>query len=98
MTFHHIREVEPLLKQFYSVLRPSGILCIADLDEDGGRFHESNDGVFHFGFDRNVLARQLENAGFQNIRVTQATQIEKPVAGGANQCFTVFLMIGTRPS
>jgi ubiquinone/menaquinone biosynthesis C-methylase UbiE len=96
MTFHHIRDVEPLLKQFHSILQPSGILCIADLDEEGGRFHESNDGVFHFGFDRAVLARQLENTGFRNIRVTQAAQIEKPVSGGASQRFTVFLMIGMR--
>ncbi len=96
MTLHHIREVEPLLKQFYQILQPSGVLCIADLDEDGGRFHESNEGVFHFGFDRAVLARQFENAGFRNITATQAAQVEKPVAGGARQVFTIFLMIGTR--
>jgi ubiquinone/menaquinone biosynthesis C-methylase UbiE len=95
LTLHHIREVGPLLKQFHRLLRPSGILCIADLDEDGGRFHESNEGVFHFGFNRDSMARQFEKAGFQNARNTQATSIEKPVAG-ANQRFTIFLMIGMK--
>lgn len=96
MTLHHIREVGPLLKQFYQIIRPSGRLCIADLDEEGGRFHESNDGVFHFGFNREALARQFEEAGFSNIQTTQATKIEKPVAGGAGQSYTIFLMTGTR--
>ncbi len=96
MTLHHIREINPLLKQFYQILRPSGILCIADLDEDGGRFHESNDGVFHFGFNRDVLARQFEEAGFQNVRTVQAAAVEKPVAGGASHLFTIFLIIGIK--
>lgn len=98
MTLHHIRDVEPLLMQFRQILRPSGILCIADLDEDGGRFHSSNEGVFHFGFNRGRLARLFEHAGFQNVRSVQAAEIEKPVAGGAAQRFTFFLMIGERSS
>ena len=96
MTLHHIREINPLLKQFYQILRPSGILCIADLDEDGGRFHESNDGVFHYGFSRDALARQFEEAGFQNVRTVQAAAVEKPVAGGASHLFTIFLIIGIK--
>lgn len=96
MTLHHVREINPLLKQFYQILRPSGILCIADLDEDGGRFHESNDGVFHFGFNREALAREFEDTGFQNIRTIQAARIEKPVAGGVSHLFTIFLIIGIK--
>ncbi|MRR18339.1 MAG: class I SAM-dependent methyltransferase, partial [Deltaproteobacteria bacterium] len=37
MTLHHIKDVEPLLTQFYRVLNPGGLVCIADLDLDGGR-------------------------------------------------------------
>ncbi len=95
MTLHHIRDVGPLLKRFYHLLHPSGFLCIADLDEDGGRFHASNEGVFHFGFDRQKLARQFEKAGFQNVHAVQAASIEKPIAGGMHT-FTVFLMIGMK--
>ncbi len=95
MTLHHIRDVGPLLKQFHHILNPSGLLCIADLDEEGGRFHTSNEGVFHFGFDRQKLARQFEEAGFQNVRAVQAASVEKPIAGGMHT-FNVFLMIGTK--
>ncbi len=95
MTLPHIRDVAPLLKRFCHLLHPSGLLCIADLDEDGGRFHTSSEGVFHFGFDRQKLARQFEEAGFQNVRAVQAASVEKPVAG-TMQRFTVFLMIGRK--
>lgn len=98
MTLHHIKDVDALLKQFYQGLHPSGMLCVADLDEDGGRFHDVNDGVFHFGFRRETLSRQFEKAGFQNVRTVQAAQVEKPVAGGSNHLFTIFLTIGTRIS
>ena len=96
MTFHHIREIDPLLKQFHQVLHPSGMLFIADLDEDGGCFHESNDGVFHFGFDRQVLRNQLAGAGFHNVRHTLAAEIHKPIANSERRVFTVFLMMGTK--
>ncbi|HPC85629.1 MAG TPA: class I SAM-dependent methyltransferase [Smithellaceae bacterium] len=95
MTLHHIRDVGPLLKQFHRILNPFGCLCIADLDEEGGRFHASNEGVFHFGFDRQKLAGQFEEAGFQNVRTVQAASVEKPAAGGM-QTYTVFLTIGMK--
>ncbi len=98
MTLHHIKDVDALLKQFYQRLHPSGMLCIADLDEDGGRFHEVNDGVFHFGFNREALSRQFEAAGFQNVRTLQAAHVEKPIAGGSKHRFTIILTIGTRSS
>lgn len=93
MTLHHVEDIVSLLKQFYGVLRPSGFLAMADLDSEGGLFHSDNSGVFHFGFDREEMREQCLKAGFQDIRFVQATQIEKPVAGGATHIFTVFLII-----
>ena len=60
MTFHHIREISPLLNQFSKVLVPQGYLCIADLDPDDGRFHGTNEGVFHYGFDRSILRHAFD--------------------------------------
>ena len=96
MTLHHVKAVEPLLKQFYQVLNPDGLVCIADLDADGGRFHSSPEGVFHAGFSREAMRRKLLTAGFQDIRVTQAAQIEKPVGDNRTEVFTVFLMTGRK--
>jgi len=52
VSLHHVKEIQPLLEQFYRTLLPGGRMAIADLDEEGGRFHGNNNGVFHFGFDR----------------------------------------------
>lgn len=94
MTLHHIKNITPLLKQFYSVLLPSGQLAIADLDLDDGQFHSNNEGVFHFGFDRKDLQRMLLNTGFHDVRHRTTAQVEKPVAGGRTRLFSMFLITG----
>jgi ubiquinone/menaquinone biosynthesis C-methylase UbiE len=96
MTLHHIKNISPLLKQFCSVLYPSGFLAIADLDLDNGQFHGDNKGVFHFGFDREDLRRMIENAGFRDIQESQAASIKKPAGDGKSRLFTIFLMIGRK--
>jgi len=96
MTLHHVKNISPLLKQFYSILFPSGQLAIADLDLDDGKFHSNNDGVFHFGFDRKDLHRMFIDAGFRDVRHQEAAQVKKPVGDGQTSLFTMFLMIGRK--
>jgi len=96
MTLHHIKEIGLLFSQFYKVLRPGGRLCIADLDSDGGQFHQNNEGVQHFGFDRAELRSILADAGFADIRDRTATEVLKPVAGGGMRSFSLFLTTGLK--
>jgi len=90
MTLHHVREIKPLLAQFYSVLKADGRLCIADLDLDEGHFHGNNQGVFHFGFDRKLLERDMEAAGFSDVRFRIAAEVVRFYPGGARP-FSIFL-------
>ena len=96
MTFHHIKNIRPVLDQFYKVLLPEGRICIADLDIDDGQFHENNDGVFHFGFERNSLSNIISEAGFKDIKCLSAARITKPVQSKAVRDFTIFLMTGCK--
>jgi ubiquinone/menaquinone biosynthesis C-methylase UbiE len=96
MTLHHVKEIRPLLDQFYRILTPSGYLCIADLDLDDGRFHDSNDGVFHFGFDRALLRKDFMEAGFDDIRDRTPAGVIKPASDGGQRSFTIFLMTGRK--
>jgi ubiquinone/menaquinone biosynthesis C-methylase UbiE len=96
MTLHHIKDISSLVKQFYSVLHPSGKLVAADLDLDDGRFHSNNDGVFHFGFNREALSSIFENAGFRDVREQGAAQIEKQFGDGQKRIFTIFLISGQK--
>jgi ubiquinone/menaquinone biosynthesis C-methylase UbiE len=92
MVLHHIEDLLPLFQQFSRVLLSDGRLAVADLDPDGGEFHESNAGIRHFGFDRGELRQIIEQAGFTDIRDCTAAEIAKPVRTGGIRRFTVFLM------
>ena len=96
MTFHHIREPRILLEQFYRVIRPSGYLCVADLDPDAGLFHGDPTGVFHGGFDRAALRRSFNEAGFGQVQDRTASVVKKPLHDGTLGAFTVFLMTGRK--
>jgi len=94
LTLHHIMDLKPVLAQFYQVIMPKGYLCVADLDIDDGRFHEDKTGVFHPGFDRNVMRQYFSEAGFDNITDSTAATLTKPVLNHGTWQFTVFLMTG----
>ncbi len=96
MTLHHIKNISFLLKQFYSILLPEGILAIADLDLEDGKFHSNNDGVFHFGFNREKLRKAFAEAGFNNIQDLTAAEIDKEALNKEMLQFTVFLMTGMK--
>lgn len=96
MTLHHVRDTGLLLRQFYQIMAPAGHLCIADLDLDGGQFHEDGTGVFHNGFDRKELRQSFEAAGFTEVRDRTAASMVKIVAGGSKREFTIFLMTGQK--
>jgi ubiquinone/menaquinone biosynthesis C-methylase UbiE len=96
MTLHHIKEIRPLFDQFYGIIAPAGHLCITDLDPDNGQFHNDNTGVFHFGFERADLRNIFTEAGFDDVRETDAAEVLKPGADGKMRRFSVFLMTGRR--
>jgi 2-polyprenyl-3-methyl-5-hydroxy-6-metoxy-1,4-benzoquinol methylase len=92
MTLHHVQDFESLYKQFYECLLPGGHLCIADLDTDGGKFHNDNTGVFHFGFDRSAMRQLFIQHGFYDVRDATAARVIKDLPDGQLREFTVFLV------
>lgn len=96
MTLHHIKQIKPLIDQFHNVLVPGGLLCIADLDLDNGKFHDDNTGVFHFGFDRTALRKVFIETGFVDVREANAAEVVRPDRHGETGRFTVFLMTGRK--
>lgn len=96
MTLHHIDETERLLQIFAGLLRPRGLLAIADLDKEPGHFHDDAAGVAHHGFERAALKHQLEQAGFAAVRAVTAHHILKTGKDGVERRYPVFWMTAQR--
>jgi len=86
MTLHHIKEIVPLLLSLKTLLHPGGWVALADLEFEGGRFHDDPTGVFHLGFSAEAFREMLEKAGFSSISITTAATVVK-----IDQTFPVLL-------
>ena len=74
MTFHHIEDIDKILRDLFSLLVAPGYLCIADLDSEDGSFH-GPEFTGHLGFDRNELERKLTHAGFRSVDFTTVFEL-----------------------
>jgi len=91
MTIHHLEDTAALLFKLYAMLNDGGFVAIADLDSEDGSFHSDTTGVFHYGFDRHLLSKYAQEAGFKDVTFSLASTISKPHAD-----FTVFLMTAVK--
>lgn len=99
MTLHHVADTGRVLRAFHELLLSGGTLCIADLDTEPGIFHtpEAAGSVHHHGFDRSDLKDRLRRIGFHELRDVTAHTIRRPVQGGGERDFPVFLIAARRP-
>lgn len=92
LVLHHIPDLEPVLEGFCEVLAEGGTVCIADLDEEDGSFHENFDGFDgHNGFNRESLKAALEGAGCRDVQFSDVGKLEKQ-----GQAFSLFLATARR--
>jgi 2-polyprenyl-3-methyl-5-hydroxy-6-metoxy-1,4-benzoquinol methylase len=94
LTLHHVKDVPALLRRFHALVAPFGYISIADLDEEDGSFHgDGFDG--HHGFRRELVVSWLIEAGFRDVDLQTAFDIEKEGRVGL-QRFPVFLATARR--
>ena len=92
MAMHHVEDTAELFKSFYEHLKRDGFIAIADLEAEDGTFHtHGNDGVHHFGFERDGLRLTIENAGFEHVRFHHAYTVEKE-----SRNYSIFLVTATK--
>ncbi len=91
MTLHHIPDTDWMLRAFYDFLDTPGYLCVADLDQEDGTFHE-DEFHGHLGFEREKLGAQARRAGFQSIKFSTVFHMIKDVQG-IRKDYPLFLMV-----
>jgi 2-polyprenyl-3-methyl-5-hydroxy-6-metoxy-1,4-benzoquinol methylase len=95
MVFHHVDNVDAILHKFGKLLKPGGILAIADLYTEDGSFHgEGFTG--HMGFDPETLAVQVREAGFTSLTHAPCYTVKRSTADGKTRNFPVFLMTAVK--
>jgi ubiquinone/menaquinone biosynthesis C-methylase UbiE len=69
MTLHHIKDTNMFIQKAKFSLKVDGYLCINDLVKEDGTFHDEhkNDGVEHFGYDKEELCKLIKDNGFELI-------------------------------
>ncbi len=92
MAVHHVKDLKPLFNWFSSNLKSKGFLAISDLEKEDGTFHSSNDGVYHFGFDREEIFKfmklsRIEPVDYRVVKVFHRNNKEYPL----------FLAVGRKP-
>lgn len=91
MVLHHVRDIDAIIRKFYHLLNPKGILAIADLYQEDGSFHDGNMDV-HKGFDPEKLLAILLQQGLHDSKIAPSFVIRKEVSPAIIKEYPVFLM------
>ncbi|KAM7193915.1 S-adenosyl-L-methionine-dependent methyltransferase [Naviculisporaceae sp. PSN 640] len=110
LVLHHIPDLTPVLKVMFSALKPStGRIMLTDYENFGPearKFHQESkmDEVERHGIEREEMRKLLEGAGFVDIKVDVAFELEKPIETfpgsgvmGDNMTFPFLVCEGRRP-
>ncbi len=95
MTMHHIVDVAALVQRFQAILKPDGMLCIADLQAEDGLFHDDPTGVQHHGFALVEMEGFFRQAGLGEVRTVPVMTMEKK-RGDLMRRYPVNLTVGQR--
>jgi 2-polyprenyl-3-methyl-5-hydroxy-6-metoxy-1,4-benzoquinol methylase len=91
MTIHHVKDTLKLFRKFYKILNMGGTIALSDLDEEDGSFHETDTGVFHFGFNRDEFVGIAKSVGFKDLKIQTVGFADKP-----HGKYPVFLLTGKK--
>ncbi len=96
MVLHHIKDTTAIFRKFHSLLKPGGILAIADLYLEDGSFHDGDESV-HFGFDPEKLTETLHLQGFSETTVTSCFMMRKVISGDKTKEYPIFILTSVKP-
>lgn len=89
MSMHHIEDIDRLFQTFAKILNPNGFIAIADLETEDGTFHEhGNEGVYHFGFEEEMLQRITAKYGFAELTFQTVHTVQRE----SGQKYNIFLV------
>lgn len=76
MVLHHVEDPGRVLRGLRAMTAPDGVACLVDLDAEDGSFHGPDFAGPH-GFERAHIAALLTDAGFGQVRLSDAGAVAK---------------------
>jgi len=95
MAFHHIEDIDALLRHLFTILKPNGIVAIADIRTEDGSFHQFQP-IPHNGFDTDTLSVQFFEAGFAVKSVQTYNVLKRESIPGVFIEYEQFLFIAQK--
>lgn len=96
MALHHVRDTGALLRTLHGLVRPDGLLLLADLAAEDGSYHAHHaDFDGHDGFDRQALETALRDTGFEPLS-HETVHVVRRQADGVTRDYPVFLAVARR--
>ena len=96
MLLHHVADPAGLIRLLSSHLSPGGHLCIADLDQEDGSFHDDATGICHHGFTRQEVSSWIKGSGLTLETMETVSVIEKPSKDSrCDRKYPVFLAVAS---
>jgi ubiquinone/menaquinone biosynthesis C-methylase UbiE len=92
LVLHHVADTARVFAALAAMLAPGGWIALLDLDTEDGSFHDDDaPGIHHHGFDRAELRRLASGAGFVDLSIRTAYQLERD-----GRTYPLFLLTGRR--
>jgi tRNA (cmo5U34)-methyltransferase len=91
MVLHHIKDTTAIFSKFYNLLKPGGVMAIADLYLEDGSFHDGDMNV-HFGFDPEKLSGIIHQQGFSGTTITPCFMMRKVISAEKTKEYPIFLL------
>jgi 2-polyprenyl-3-methyl-5-hydroxy-6-metoxy-1,4-benzoquinol methylase len=95
MMLHHLENPSVLFEKAYGALKKGGCICVSDLLEEDGSFHDDAKGVHHSGFAADYISYLMKNTGFRDVSVETASVVKKQREHGEDS-YPVFLAVGRK--
>lgn len=97
MVFHHIADIDQVMKRLYQITNKDAYICIADLDKEDGSFH-AHDPLFdgRNGFEKEEIEQFLTRNGFKIISYQICHEMEKQRPDGTTARYSIFLIVGQK--
>lgn len=95
MTMHHVPDIPALMAHFRACMNQGALLCIADLEEEDGTFHDDPTArIPHHGFSVSQIESYFHGTGFTGVSTRRVMTVIKERDG--QHCeYPVNLTVGT---